>query len=67
MQPKLGLHYKITHTYNAGQRTQAYLESSNKWVSGGRHKSLLPKVPRRRLKDPNEENDEAETLATDSA
>jgi hypothetical protein len=25
----VGLHYTITHTYNAGQRTQIYLESSN--------------------------------------
>ena len=26
---KLGLHYTITHTYNAGQCTHIYLESSN--------------------------------------
>eukprot|EP01046_Picozoa_sp_COSAG06_P108937 COSAG06_NODE_55380_length_289_cov_12.526316_1_plen_78_part_01 len=25
----LGLHYTITHTYNAGQCTHIYLESSN--------------------------------------
>ncbi len=26
---KLGLHYTITHTYNVGQGTHSYLESSN--------------------------------------